>query len=499
MGINLLCLKNHSFPYRMLLWSIIAFGILLRASQYLFNRSLWLDEACLVWNIVHKPFSELLGPLHYNQAAPIGFLFVEKFFVQEFGNTEYILRLFPLMCGILSLPLYYQLVKHHISKGATLFAVALLSLSNTLIYYASDVKQYASDVMIVIILYLAVFYFEAKKMTPHRIASFGLLGAAAIWFSHPSLFILAGFGITLTASNLLRRDFSRLIRLALVFSVWAVSFACIYIVSYDQVTRNEGLLRYWNSAFMPFPPTGMSELLWFPNKLLEILKNPAQIAFPKIAVILLLVGCISMLFKRKKVFFFLFSPIIFALLASALHLYPFEGRLLLFTLPALFISVALGAQILSLKSNTIMAIFLLLFLYPPFSGAYRQIENPRVREEIKPVMHYIQQHWQKGDVLYCAHKTKPAFEYYSSAYGFQGKEVIISPFSNYDPAKFAEDLEQLEGRRRVWLLFTHIHPHHKKQIKKYLKNSGGLKKSFSSPGATVFLYRVEPKSSEFMP
>lgn len=498
-GINLLCLKNRSFPYRVLLWSIIAFGIVLRVSQYLFNRSLWLDEACLVWNIVHKPFSDLLGPLAYNQAAPIGFLFVEKFFVQAFGNTDYILRLFPLMCGILSLPLYYHLIKHRMSKGVTLFAVALLSLSNNLIYYASDVKQYASDVMIAIILYLAVFYFDAKKMTPSRIVSFGFLGGVTIWFSHPALFILAGFGITLTVINLLRRDFTRVFRLTFVFSVWAISFICIYFGSYDQMTGNQGLLRYWNSAFMPFPPTSMAEFLWFPNKLFEILKNPAQIAFSKIAVVLVLLGCISMFFKRKKVFFFLFSPIFFALLASALHVYPFEGRLLLFTLPALFISVALGAQTLSLKSNAILAILVLLFLYHPFYGAYRQLENPRVREEIKPVMHYIQQHWQKGDVLYCAYKTKPAFEYYSSAYGFQEKDVTISSFSNYNQLKFAEDLEQLEGRRRVWFLFTHILPHHKKQIKKYLKNLGGLRKSFSAPGATVFLYRTKPKTGKPKP
>ena len=59
-----------------LILAIICFGILVRLVQYLFNRSLWADEAVLALNIVNRSYLELLEPLDYEQGAPIGFLMV---------------------------------------------------------------------------------------------------------------------------------------------------------------------------------------------------------------------------------------------------------------------------------------------------------------------------------------------------------------------------------------------------------------------------------------
>jgi hypothetical protein len=58
-------------------WVIIGFGAVLRVLQYLYNRSLWNDEAGLALNIVGRSFAGLLQPLSYGQAAPFGFLVVE--------------------------------------------------------------------------------------------------------------------------------------------------------------------------------------------------------------------------------------------------------------------------------------------------------------------------------------------------------------------------------------------------------------------------------------
>ncbi|MDY7021785.1 MAG: hypothetical protein SWJ54_10560, partial [Cyanobacteriota bacterium] len=73
----------------------VFFGILVRLVQYLHNRSLWFDEANLALNIVNRSYLQLLSPLDNNQAAPPGFLWIEKLSIQLFGNNEYALRLFP--------------------------------------------------------------------------------------------------------------------------------------------------------------------------------------------------------------------------------------------------------------------------------------------------------------------------------------------------------------------------------------------------------------------
>jgi len=67
-----------------LMLSIIAviFGLAVRLVQYLSNRSLWGDEAAISLNIINRSYRELLTPLSNNQAAPPGFLTVEKLAVQ---------------------------------------------------------------------------------------------------------------------------------------------------------------------------------------------------------------------------------------------------------------------------------------------------------------------------------------------------------------------------------------------------------------------------------
>src|SRR5690242_6975664 len=76
-------------------WSLILLGTFVRLQHYLFNRSLWADEASIALKIVNDSVAAFLHPLAFSQAAPFGFLLIEKFSVLIFGNSEYSLRLFP--------------------------------------------------------------------------------------------------------------------------------------------------------------------------------------------------------------------------------------------------------------------------------------------------------------------------------------------------------------------------------------------------------------------
>ncbi|MCG8347258.1 MAG: hypothetical protein MI924_05695, partial [Chloroflexales bacterium] len=88
---------------------VLGIGVLIRLLQYLANRSIWFDEARIALNITNRSFAELLQPLDYDQAAPLGFLLIERLAVKVLGNSEYALRLWPLVGGIASLFLFYRL------------------------------------------------------------------------------------------------------------------------------------------------------------------------------------------------------------------------------------------------------------------------------------------------------------------------------------------------------------------------------------------------------
>jgi hypothetical protein len=514
-----------------LVWVIIGFGILLRLAQYLYNRSLWLDEAHTTMDILSPSFSDLFNPFYpnlnlpplYGQTAPFGFFILEKLSVQIFGDSEYALRLFPLLFGIISLFLFYFVAKHYIKPKAVPIALALFAISDSLIYYSSEVNQYSSDIVITLLLFLMAIYIQSKKLTIQRIALFGVIGATVIWFSNPSVFILAGVGASLAIFSLVRKDWTRIGNLLVVYSLWILSFAVYYFIYLSNLANNKAVLNTWKGegAFMPFPPTSPSDIWWFINTFFTIFANPtlttfgssSMLAIGGIASFAFLVGCISIFSKEREKFFILLSPAFFALLASGVYLYPFLQRTLLFLVPSLLLFVAEGTEeirnrITNNNLSIIGIVFIgLLFSCPLLIASYHLIK-PRTREEIKPVISYVKKHWQDGDVLYLHFGSEPAFKYYAKKYGFSEDDYIIGVYvgdknniwalSLDDLKDYTNDLDKLRGNKRVWILFSHALPlrngiNEVKFILYYLNSIGKRLDFFKATDSVVYLYDLSGK------
>ena len=157
----------------------LAAGCLLRLAQYLFDRSLWLDETFIALNILERGYRGLLGALDYNQGAPVGFLFLTKSLVLALGSSEYVLRLVPLAAGIASLFLFDRLCRVLLSDRSRLVAVSLLAVCDPLIYYASEVKQYASDVALALVLLVLGASLHRRRSSDGMAVWFGALSMTA--------------------------------------------------------------------------------------------------------------------------------------------------------------------------------------------------------------------------------------------------------------------------------------------------------------------------------
>ncbi len=91
-------------------------------------------------------------------------------------------------------------------RPAVLFAVGLFAVSPSLVSYAGECKQYETDSAIAVgLLAAAVGILEGHSGRGSWVL-LGLAGAAAIWFSHPALFVLAGLGTPLAMRSLMMRD-----------------------------------------------------------------------------------------------------------------------------------------------------------------------------------------------------------------------------------------------------------------------------------------------------
>ena len=138
-----------------------------------------------------------------------------------------------------------------------------------------------------------------RSLTIPRIALFGVIGATAIWLSHPAVFILAGVGVSLALFCLHRKEWVRVGRLSIVHLLWASSFAASYLVSLRSLESSKYLLNYWGSSFMPFPPLSFSDARWFVSTFFEILENPVGLSLSGVAALTFLAGCISMFLEKR--------------------------------------------------------------------------------------------------------------------------------------------------------------------------------------------------------
>lgn len=320
---------------------IIAGGIIIRLYHYLANKSIWIDEYQLMRNIINRPFPELLKPLDYDQGAPLLFLFIEKSSTLLFGVNEYALRLFPLLAGIISLFLFYGLARAYLRTEAVPIALGLFATGYSLIYYSVETKQYASDVMVTLLLMLLATRLTQKRLSVWGVAGFALASAVSVWLSHPAIFTLAGIGATLGLTYLINKDWRRFAKIVSVGVVFSLSFLACYLISLRPLGKNEFLLRFWDEGFAPFPPTSLADLLWYPKTFLVFFVYPVGLPIFSIGVVAALAGAF-VLHQRNKPIILLITPFLFTFLAAHIHAYPFAERLVLFLIPLVLLFVAEG-------------------------------------------------------------------------------------------------------------------------------------------------------------
>lgn len=498
---------NSFFSSPKLAWIIIGFGILVRVVQYLYNRSLWADEAVLALNIVNRSYLELLQPLDYDQAAPIGFLLVEKLAVQLFGNNEYALRLFPLFSGIISLLLFYQLAKRFIPQAAIPIALVLFASLNYLVYYASEVKQYSTDVAIALLSCLVAMHLGNPKLSRSQIITVSLVGAIAIWFSHPAIFVLAGVGIASLLINIINKQKLKITNILSISATWLLSFAIFYFGFLRKIGGNEDLLTSWKRAF----PSSPFDIIWLLDAFGQFFYKPLGFTggMDGVAIFAFLIGCISCFYRRKQTLAILLSPLFVTLAAAYLHKYPFRSRLVLFLTPFIILLIAEGVEYLLNKNRQKLyyiagIIILSLLILPPLANASNLLVNPYLKEEIKPVISYVKTNQKPGDVLYIFQRGKYQFEYYAKKYGYAEGDYILGvedldkddgkSLSPTEANRYRNDLDKMRGNKRVWLIFSHAERRDENEmINAYLDKIGNKIDTFSQPGAFVYLYDLSSK------
>jgi hypothetical protein len=490
-------------PHRdVVVWGFAALGILFRLRHFLSDRSLWLDEALVVLNIIHRSPSELLKPLDYHQGAPLGFLALEKAAVLGFGTSESVLRLVPFLSGALSMILFVIVSRRFLSPVAARIAVGLFAVSDPLIYYSAEAKQYSSDVAVAILLFwLAGFLLECESRVV-RAAIVSVIGAIVLWFSQPAAFVLAAVGVSWLVDSILRHDRRGQVLLSIPAVLWPVSFLLSFLASLRGLTHDAALLDYWQGAFAPLPPRSGADVRWFIDAFFGVFSDPVGLTLVGIAAVAALVGLAELYSKHFARFLLFLTPYVATLVASALHRYPFRGRLLLFLVPSIILLIAAGLETIRTRTSDTLPhlsflLIALLFLHPLLDAGSGLIK-PRTKEEIRPVISYVEKHRQDGDFLYIYYTALHPFQYYSARQLIAPMNEITGVESRQNWALYRKDLDQLRGKKRAWILFSHVYRgagvDEERLFLDYLDTMGTRLDSARAPGASVYLYNLDSEN-----
>lgn len=433
----------------------IVMGIGLRLRQLLYNRSLWLDEAKLALQIAHRSFLDFFEPSTYSEiviiaseqdpaswlsrsqwqiAGPL-YLCASKALVSLFGACEWVYRLVPFLAGAASMVLFYWLAKRFVRGAFVLLPLLLLAVGNKMVYYSAEVKQYSMDVVAFLIISLVTL-----RYTEHarRSAWCGLLlaGIVAPWFSHAALFVLPVSGMYClyrTAEVGMRREWPRLI---LVGFLWTASVGVLYMLCMRSARSAQGLLEFHGASFMPL---SCEVPVWLVAAFRQMLYDPLSLSRPGAWYLEVMPTCLIavglMAAPRMRGAILLWGPILLALLVSALKLYPFHTRLILYLTPAFYLFLGIGCQHLvglsaavSRSGSRILAALGcgIVLAYPVAYSAYRLV-FPYDREDVRSAMDYIGARWSEGDRIILDEHAREAFIFYNRKRWGALDVIVVDP------------------------------------------------------------------------
>lgn len=487
---------------------LVALGSIWRLVQYLANRPLWYDEAALFYNLHHRTFAALNAPLDFDQAAPIGFLYVLKALIGLFGSSEYVLRLPSLVVGIGAVALFAVLALRWFATTEALIAIAIFSISPSLVYYSSETKPYMLDAGLVVALLLLVetTFDAARPFSRWRWLNLAFWGAAFLTLSNPMIFCLVGFCVAHLGYSLARRDWKDLARWIGFSIVWAVTFGVLYVFSIGLASQSEYLRQYWQGTFMPFPPKSRDDIQWFFVTALNIFQDFPMRLYQSAGIGLFLsaLGIASFVVSDRWIKMLkLVSPLGVALFVSGFQLYPFSGRLLLFAMPLITLLIAEGFGLLrssvsSRQSVVVRVTGVLLFLAPiPYSISYalRPPFTLTHYQDMPAALAHVEQSVTEADAVFVNWMSLPAFEYYASDDLYQHTHVIVGESILSDQRDYDDVFEKLAGYRRVWIVISEFEIMGEKplfdEFTARLSEHGVLLETYQEDFAVAYCYELK--------
>lgn len=464
--------------------ALIAFGAALRTWQFLGRGTLWLDEAAIARNVLARSWRELLDPLDYAQIAPRGFLLATKAATAVFGANAHALRLYAFLLSIAALPLFFRLASRVLPERASLIALGMFAVLGRPIYYGSEAKQYGGDAFFAaLLLLLAVPVVRGEPGVRHGVR-LALAGTVAVWFSQPAVFVLAGVAVAVMYAGTWRAAGvgdpvrgPRERRFLLVAAAVTASSALVAVRStlHSLGPADNAYMRsFWRDGFPHWTPTidnaSVIHLISWPFAAIyglfyDLLGMPIAIVGLALAI-----GGATILWRLDRATtVLLVAPLLVALTAGALHVFPFavtldgfnklaagNARVLLFLIPALvpIVAAGLGTLIAARDPQPRRVGWVLLVLTLGTPVYYDLATLPYTPHDLRPVIDATVHNARPGDRLYVYYGARQAFDLYRHEFPFADSSIARGDCHRPAWREYLRELDTLRGSGRLWVLMV---------------------------------------------
>lgn len=328
---------------------LVLINLLWRTVRYALRFPIWGDEAFVAINLLGRDFVGMMVPLEYVQIVPLGFMWTELAVTRVLGLSEWTLRLFPYLSGMLSMGLFWAFARSVLEPRTALLAVAIFGSAYYPVRHGAEIKPYAVDLLVSLVLLSLGWAVYRQPQSRFKWIALVLFAPLAVWFSYPAVFVAGSVGLLL-AYRVWRSPDSRGLTPLLWHALPLVaSFAVMYRL-YGQIQAKAAPwlteIPMWQLAFPPVERPWRLPL-WF----LEI-HTGNMLAYPvggrdggsTATFLLVVIGSIIIWRTCRPLLLVLLGPLPLTFLAAALHRYPYGGsaRVSLYMAPAFCLLAGVG-------------------------------------------------------------------------------------------------------------------------------------------------------------
>jgi len=435
--------------------ALAAAGAALLLVQWAAARPLWLDEELIAINLRDRGIRDYLEPLWLGQAAPFGWLALERVVVVALGAGERALRLLPVLFGIATLATASWIGRRWMTPIGATILVVLCAGSQWLTFYFVELKPYSADAFFALLLpAVAAWSIDDAGLKPCATtedvaqgfspAIFWLPATIGQWFANGALFVTPSCAVVLAVALARRDGWRAALRFTRLGLVWLVSFALNYWFVLRHAQASAYLQQFWAFAFPPLSDGASRTLQWLAWQLAEFGVKPGGTRF---GMLLWLASAAGFFFscrfaagamtRRSVALLFAMVPLS-AMMLAALRLVPFYERLALWVVPALYVGVAFLADAVLPKPKGRpaavigLAVACLICGDVVIRGVPDALARARARHENRghddrAAVRWLASHAQPGDVWVTTRYGAPAIWWYGGIHDRRVIEVAYRP------------------------------------------------------------------------